>query len=172
MSTLRKIVVGHRGKSKIYLIKICREATGAGLCEAKDWAEGGSFDGLPCGVLAHHLEFDATMKLFEKLNEIVHRDNHRNDNDLSLAILTDDEEYKFDYEFPTAPFRQIREQSGLSLSDIAHQKSISKKEIALANDIESALNAHPENAEMLRGMLKLAASAIRLAATERIRFLP
>jgi hypothetical protein len=172
MANLRKVVVTFRGKSKINLIKLFREATGAGLCEAKDWAEGGSFDGLPCGVLGHHLEYESAMKFFVKLEEIVKRDNFRNDNNLAIAILDDNEGYKFDYEFPVAPFRQIREQCGLSLADIAHQKELSRKEIALADDIISALNAHPENVEMLRGMLKLAASAIRLAAQERIRFLP
>jgi len=47
---LWNVVVDQRGVNKIYLIKAFREASGAGLADAKGWSEGVTYNGLEGGI--------------------------------------------------------------------------------------------------------------------------
>ena len=52
---LYKVVLFNRGPNKINVIKTFREIFGAGLADAKDWAEGKTVYALPSGVFGEKL---------------------------------------------------------------------------------------------------------------------
>jgi ribosomal protein L7/L12 len=61
------------GASKIRLIKLFREVTGAGLYECKGWVEGREYKNLLPGVFARDLTFEAAQTMADDMNTKTHK---------------------------------------------------------------------------------------------------
>ena len=65
---LFKVVVTDKGTNKINLIKLFREIRGAGLADAKGWAEGHPYMQWPSGVFGFDLTRMAADELLARIN--------------------------------------------------------------------------------------------------------
>lgn len=73
IGNVRNDINGYNGVSKIRLIKLFREVTGAGLYECKGWAEGREYKNLWPGVFARDLTFEAAQTLANDMNTKTHK---------------------------------------------------------------------------------------------------